>query len=80
MLGKDKFFENVLLQIPGVAIKTAKALVDKFESLDKLYSSMIDKTTEEKINILSSVTTQDTKGKNRKISSKVVDNVVEYIF
>jgi ERCC4-type nuclease len=80
MLGKDKFFENVLLQIPGVAIKTAKALVDKFQSLDKLYSTMLDKTTEEKINILSSVTTQDTKGKNRKISSKVVDNVIEYIF
>lgn len=80
MLGKDKFFENVLLQIPGISIKTAKSLVDKFESLDKLYSTMKEKTINEKINILSLITTQDNKGKTRKISSTVVKNIVDYIF
>ncbi len=80
MLGKDKFFGNVLSQIPGISIKTAKSLVDKFESLDKLYSTMKEKTIEEKINILSLVTTRDSKGKTRKISSTVVKNIIDYIF
>ena len=80
MLGKDKFFENTLLQVPGISVKTAKVLVDKFESLEKLYSSMKEKTKEEKITILSAITTQDVKGKSRKISSTVVNNIIDYIF
>ena len=80
MLGKDKFLENVLMQVPGISVKTAKALADKFETLENLYSTMKEKTKEEQIAMLSSTTTQDTKGKNRKISSTVVKNVIDYIF
>ena len=80
MLGKDKFFENILLQIPGISVKTAKTLVNKFVSLENFYSTIRDKTKEEKLNILSLITTQDSKGKTRKISSTVVNNIVEYIF
>jgi ERCC4-type nuclease len=78
MIGKDKFFENVLLQVPGISVKIAKTLINKFESLSSLYETMKEKTEEEKLNILSSITTCDKNGKNRKISSAVVKNIIEY--
>lgn len=80
MLHKDKFFENVLMQVPGISSKTAKVLSNKFESLLQFYETMKDKTEEEKLNILSSITTCDKNGKSRKISSTVIKNIIQYVF
>jgi len=80
VLHKDKFFENMLSQVPGISIKNAKALVKQFESLHNFYELLRDKTDTEKITVLSAIKIEDTKGKHRKISSAVVKNIIEYVF
>ena len=77
-LSKDKFFENVITQIPGVSTKSAKAIAAKFGSLRGLHDALNGKTEHEKLGILSNIVTEDSHGKRRKISSKIVKNIVEY--
>jgi len=80
MLGKDKFFENIMLQIPKISYKSAKAIVNKFENFENFYSTMKEKNKDEQNKILSSITTQDNNGNNRKISSAIVNNIIDYFF
>jgi crossover junction endonuclease MUS81 len=69
-----------LCQVPDVSLKTANAIASKFPSFKQLLQAMeqVD-TTDEKLKILKDIRTQDTNGKQRRISEKVANNIIQYI-
>jgi len=76
----DKCFINMLCQIPTISEKTATAIKNKFGSMKDLISEMTDKTKEEQEKVLSTVKIVDDSGKQRKISSKCIENLINYLF
>lgn len=69
-----------LCQVPDVSVKTADAIMAKFPTMVQLVQTMTGKSKEEKLNLLKDIVTTDSKGKQRKLSSRVVDNIINYIF
>lgn len=76
---KIECFENQLCQIPDISSKTAQAISKIYPSFKDLYNALNNKTDDEKLKVLKEITIQDTKGKSRKISEKVVKNIIHYV-
>lgn len=79
IIDKSKCFENQLCQIPNISLKTARAIMQKYNSFADLYSNFKDLTDEERISKLSDIYTDDGNGKKRRISEKVVKNLIYYL-
>ncbi len=76
----EDFFTKSLCQLPGVSMKTARAISNKYKTLMGMIDALSKLTSDEKIKTLKDITTQDDKGGTRKISSKVAQYIVEYVF
>lgn len=79
-LSKEKCFEHILCQIPGISNKTAHAVCQKYPTMILMYESLGKLSYEEKLKVLKEIMLEDNNGKNRKISEKVLKNIIEYIF
>jgi ERCC4-type nuclease len=77
---KESCFEQILCQIPDISIKTAKAICIKFSNMKGLYDCLDSLNYEEKLKILKEISIENVKGNKRKISEKVIKNIIEYIF
>lgn len=77
-LDAESYFIAALCQIPGVSMKTAKAIALKYKSFPILIKEL--STSGEKMKLLKDITTEDSKGGKRRISEKVVKSIVDYIF
>lgn len=73
-------FKMQLCQVPDISIKSAEAIMQIYPTLVSFITSLAPKTREEKLNLLKNITTIDSKGKSRRISSRIIDNILEYIF
>lgn len=71
---------NQLCQVPDISVKTAEAIIQRFPSMKELYEAFKDKDDTQKLNMLKDITTLDSKGKPRKLSSRVVANLITYMF
>lgn len=78
---KESTYVNMLCQIPGVSLKTAKAIEAVFPSFHDLIESMrhVKDDGNEKLKRLKSIKTMDTKGGQRKISSRAIQNIIEIL-
>lgn len=74
----ESYFIAALCQIPGVSMKTAKAIGIKYKSFPILIKEL--STRSEKMKLLKEITTEDSKGGKRRISEKVAKAIVDYIF
>ena len=69
-----------LCQIPEISIKTAEAISERFGSMKQLIKEGGEMTEEERLKIFGEIKTIDEKGKQRKISSKAVTSLNNYLF
>jgi hypothetical protein len=74
---KEDVYIQQLCQIPNVSVKTAQAIAHKYPAMSRLIDALKEST--ENLKVLKEITIQDEKGKHRKISSKVVHNIQEYV-
>lgn len=72
-------WKEQLCQIPDVSVKTAEALLKEFSSMKLFFIAFKDCSQEEIKKKLETVKTVDANGKQRKISSKVVQNIMDYL-
>lgn len=79
IVDKTKCFENQLCQVPNISIKTARAIIMKYNSFVELYTNLKDLSEEDKKSKLSDIYTDDGNGKKRRISEKVVKNLIYYL-
>lgn len=79
---KEICFINQLCQVPDISKKTAKAISIFFEnSLKVFYERLINKNDEEKLKVLKTIYIEDDSGgKRRKISEKVIKNIITFMF
>lgn len=76
---KGDLFFHQMAQVPGVSIKTAQAFVDCFETMNNFYLKMSPLDNAEKLKLLQNIfITEQTK--KRRISSKVISNILQYMF
>jgi ERCC4-type nuclease len=73
-------FKLQLCQIPGVSLKTAAAITDRFQSWPQLIQDLSHKSHDEKLKVFKGLHTIDDKGKARRLSDKVSSNIIEYTF
>lgn len=76
----ESTFVNMLCQVQGVSLKTAKSIEHMYTSLGAMLEKYKDMTDAEKLNTLKSIMTCDTKGSQRKISSTAAKNLYNAIF
>lgn len=76
----EKFFINMLCQVPGVSLKTAKALASSFGTLSGFFQQMHGKDDTEKLKILKAIKTDNGKGSQRAISQTVLNNIIQFCF
>lgn len=77
---RESTYVNMLCQVPGISLKTAKAIAQEFPSLHDMYNQLHELSDSEKLNKLKQITTIDTKGIKRKISSTAAANIVTSLF
>lgn len=70
---------NQLCQVPDISIKTAEAIMQTYPSMASLYEACKGKSYQEKLNMLKDISTLDSKGKSRKLSSRAITNIVTYM-
>jgi len=75
----EEFFIRMLYQIPGVSLKTGKAIADKYPTLFSLYDSLSKHSDAEKLKTLKDIFIKDSKGKERRISETVAKNIIKFI-
>jgi ERCC4-type nuclease len=75
---KEDLFFYQLTEVPGISAKTAQAFVDTFGSIKKFYDEMSNINNEEKLKLLKNIFITDN-NKKRRISSKVADNILNYM-
>ena len=68
-----------LCQVPDISSKTAHAISEKYPSLQALLSTFAGMDDQQKLKILKEIQVKDSKGKGRRISEKVVKNIIEYM-
>lgn len=73
-------FVNILCQVPGISKKTAEAIYEKYPTFKILHDALVEVPIESRCKMITNVTTTDGKGKSRKLSTKVAENLVEAIF
>ena len=71
---------NMLCQIQGVSLKTAKAIASEYPSLFKMYATLSSCSQNEKLNKLKSIKTTDSKGSSRKIAGTVAANILNALY
>lgn len=76
----EKCFINMLCQIPTISEKTATAIKTRFSTMKNLISELESKSREEQETILSTVKIVDENNKQRKISRKCIENLIDYLF
>lgn len=76
---KEDLFFYQLTQVPGISAKTAQAFVVKFKTMQQLYEELTVLDDEQKLKILKNIMIEDST-KKRRISSKVAENVIKYMF
>jgi ERCC4-type nuclease len=79
VFSKEDLFLHQMSQVPGISSKTAKAFVSHFSNMCTFYSTLGPLNEEEKLKILKNITTEEN-NKTRRISSKVAENIVKYMF
>jgi ERCC4-type nuclease len=77
---KEIYFEKLLCQIPDVSTKTAKAICKKFTNMAHLQESLNNLSHPDKLKVLKEIYIEDDNGKKRKISEKVLKNIIEFLF
>lgn len=84
-INKETCFINQLCQIPDISKKTAKAISIFFENSSKIfYERLLDKNDEEKLKVLKNIYIEDDSNsinkRKRRISEKVVKNIINLMF
>jgi ERCC4-type nuclease len=75
------YFVSALCQVPGISKKTAQGITEQFKSMSQFQTAFAACSTHEiKTKIKETITTIDAKGKHRKLSERVVDNLVVCMF
>jgi len=69
-------WKEQLCQVPDISSKTADAIIKEYPNMKVFYNTFANKTKEECIKILESIKTIET---NRKISSRIVQNIIQYV-
>ncbi len=72
-------WKEQLCQIPDISGKTADAIIKEYTTMKHFYKSFAECSKEEAIQKLESIKTIDANGKQRKISSKCVQNIIQYV-
>jgi ERCC4-type nuclease len=72
-------WKEQLCQIPDISSKTADAIIKDYPTMKVFYSSFINKSNDEIQSVLENIKTTDSNGKQRKISSKIVQNIIQYV-
>ena len=73
----EEFFLRALCQIPGVSLKTAKAISENYKTLPIMVAQLNNQP--EKLKLLKEIVTYDSKGNARRISEKVAKGIVDFI-
>ena len=76
---KESVYVNMLCQIPGVSLKTAKAIEAVYPSWASLMT-LATETEDEKLTQLEAITTCDSKGNTRKVSSSTLKHILQALF
>lgn len=71
----QKVYEKLLCQIPGVSQKSAAALQERWPTFQGLYSEISGLPLDQRTSVLSEV-----KVNGRKISKRIVEGVLKYLF
>lgn len=71
----QKVYEKLLCQIPGVSQKSAAALQERWPTFHELYSEIVASAPDARVAMLS-----DVKVNGRKISKRIVEGVLKYLF
>ena len=69
-------WKEQLCQVPDISNKTADAICKEYSTMKSFYKTFENLSKEEAIDKLSTIKTIDT---NRKISSKVINNIINFI-
>lgn len=77
---KEDCFKNQLIQVPNISNKTALAIIKSYPTLSLFYATMSVKNNEEKKELLSDIYTTDSKNNKKKLSCKIVNNIIELMF
>lgn len=70
-----KVFRSLLCQVPGLSDKTATVFTQRWPTFGKMYQEMLPLDTTQRHSFLS-----DMKVNNRKISKKIVENLLKHLF
>lgn len=79
-LTTEECFESQLCQVPDVSLKSARAILKTFPSMKELYLQLGPLSDDEKLKRLKELMLEDSKGKQRRISERVVKNILQYMF
>jgi ERCC4-type nuclease len=72
-------WKEQLCQIPDISSKTADAIIKEYSSMKNFYKIFIECSKDEAIKKLETIKTVDPNGKQRKISSKCIQNIIQYV-
>ena len=75
----NECWKEQLCQIPDISGKTADAILKENPSMKEFYKAFAECSKEESIRKLESIKTIDANNKQRKISSKCVQNIIQYV-
>ncbi len=68
-----------LCQIPDVSEKSAESIIQMYPTMKSFFNKFGDMSKEDSISELNKIKITDAKGKQRKISSKIVENIINYM-
>jgi ERCC4-type nuclease len=68
-----------LCQVPDISEKSAESIVQIYPTMKSFFTIFGSMNKEEASNELNKIKITDAKGKQRKISSKIVENIINYI-
>lgn len=72
-------FRLQLCQIPGVSEKTATVIAAHFGTLSSFVNELAKIDETEKLNVLKNLSTTNSKGKTRKISTSTATNIIQFM-
>lgn len=75
----NECWKQQLCAIPNVSSKTADAIMLEFSDIRQFFTALGGLSKEECIKRLEQIKTKDDNGKFRKISSKIVQNIINYV-
>lgn len=73
----EEYFIRSLCQVPGVSLKTAKAIAEKYHTFPNFIKIVSE--SDQKLKLLKEITTKSTKGAVRKISDSVAQSLIDFI-